>query len=40
MGYPVVNVTFDGDDIVLTQQRFLSNPLANQSNTKYISAYG
>ena len=40
MGYPVVNVTNVNQEIVLTQQRFLSSPDANLSNTIYTSDYG
>ena len=40
MGFPVVNVTEDGGKIVLKQQRFLADPNANQSNTKFTSDYG
>ena len=40
MGFPVVNVTSDGGKITLTQQRFLADPNANQSNTKFTSKYG
>jgi aminopeptidase N len=41
MGFPVVNVTVDNNgDIILTQERFLADPNANQSNTKFSSKYG
>ena len=40
MGFPVVNVTEDSSAIILTQQRFLADPDANQSNTKFTSKYG
>ncbi|XP_028402409.1 glutamyl aminopeptidase-like, partial [Dendronephthya gigantea] len=40
MGFPVVNVTEEGGEIVLKQQRFLADPNANQSNTKFTSDYG
>ncbi|XP_028401179.1 glutamyl aminopeptidase-like [Dendronephthya gigantea] len=40
MGYPVVSVSEVGGDIILTQQRFLADPNANQSNTKFTSKYG
>ncbi|CAB4005515.1 glutamyl aminopeptidase-like [Paramuricea clavata] len=40
MGFPVVNVTENSGNIILTQQRFLSDPDANISNTKFTSDYG
>lgn len=40
MGYPVVSVSEVGGDMILTQQRFLADPDANQSNTKFTSKYG
>ena len=40
MGFPVINVTEDNGQIVLTQQRFLVDPNANQSDTKFTSKYG
>ena len=40
MGFPVVNVTEDSGNIILTQQRFLADPDANISNTKFTSDYG
>lgn len=40
MGFPVVNVSEESGNIVLKQQRFLSDPSANQSATKFTSKYG
>lgn len=40
MGFPVVNVTSKSNTIKLTQQRFLADPDANQSDTKFKSPYG
>ena len=41
MGFPVVNVSSrSGSEIILKQQRFLADPDANQSDTKFTSSYG
>lgn len=40
MGFPLVNVSEDNGKIVLTQQRFLDDPDADQNNTKFTSKFG